>query len=367
MKKIIPKYSKSEVNKAGSILTRFPRDNSIDINQLPWAFSVLSNWRASHDYPLNTFQANLRTKIKNNNFKNAIVVQRLKRTPSITGKLERYPKMKLSTMQDIGGLRAILNTKEQVRLLTNVYKTTKFDHELVSEYDYITNPKSSGYRSIHLVYRYKNRRVPEFDGLRIEIQLRSKQQHAWATAVETMGLFLDHALKSSEGPELWLECFALAGSAFAYVEKTPILAKHQNMPIEEIIQELMKSEADLDLINRLSAFGSTIKHFEKQSKTFKYYLLRLKPKAGIVIFEGYHSTELEKATNNYLKYERQLEDQKEEQIVLVSGDSFKALRKAYPNYFLDTHEFIKILRKIFSNVSLNRAKHLERSEYQGRT
>jgi len=31
--------------------------------------------------------------------------------------------------------------------------------------------------------------------------------------------------------------------------------------------------------------------------------------------------------------------------VLVSVDSLQALRKAYPNYFLDTHKFLAFVRK----------------------
>jgi hypothetical protein len=49
---------------------------------------------------MNTFQANIRRKIKSFRF-SALVVERLKRTPSIIRKLERYKSMSLPTMQDI--------------------------------------------------------------------------------------------------------------------------------------------------------------------------------------------------------------------------------------------------------------------------
>ena len=43
----------------------------------------------------------------------------------------------------------------------------------------------SGYRGVHLIYRYNSDRKTEYNTLLIEMQLRSQLQHAWATAVET--------------------------------------------------------------------------------------------------------------------------------------------------------------------------------------
>jgi hypothetical protein len=38
----------------------------------------------------------------------------------------------------------------------------------------------------------------------------------------------------------------------------------------------------------------------------------------------------------------------EMQTVLVSVDSMEALRKAYPSYYLDASEFVKVLNKIIA-------------------
>ena len=53
---------------------------------------------------------------------------------------------------------------------------------------------------------------------------------------------------------------------------------------------------------------------------------------------------LEEASDDYTKAERNL--QKGVQVVLVSGVSVKLLTRAYPNYFLDTTDFIKALDRI---------------------
>ena len=344
MKKILPEYTRSEVNKAGKILIK---TDDIDLNEWLWAFDVMNNWRACHDYPINTFQANLRTKIKKRGYKSAIVVQRLKRVPSIISKLSRNPSMNLSRMQDLGGLRAIVSTVKQIDTIKNDFVASKFQHELVREYDYIVNPKESGYRGVHLVYKYHNSRVTEYDGFLIEVQIRSKIQHAWATAVETMGTFLDSSLKSSEGPDEWLDFFALCGSGFALLEKCPTACEHIFMPDHEIISKLKTQEEELNVIEALRAYGATMKALDERNINYKYFILILRLKEHKVEFEGYHSTQLDIATKRYTDYEKNLGKQSDTQVVLVSGDSFKSLKRAYPNYFLDTEEFLKQLYRLF--------------------
>lgn len=64
--------------------------------------------------------------------------------------------MQLSRMQNIGGLRAVVSSLSKVEELKENYRSSRFKHELHLFKDYIQNPKDSGYRGIHLVYKYKN-------------------------------------------------------------------------------------------------------------------------------------------------------------------------------------------------------------------
>jgi putative GTP pyrophosphokinase len=89
-------------------------------------------------------------------------------------------------MQDIGGLRIVLRELDYVYKMRDSILDSKFLHKLIRQDDYIKNPKKSGYRSLHLVYKYKNKYRTDYDGLQVEIQLRTELQHIWATAVETM-------------------------------------------------------------------------------------------------------------------------------------------------------------------------------------
>ncbi|MGH7232681.1 MAG: RelA/SpoT domain-containing protein [Nitrospiraceae bacterium] len=116
-----------------------------------------------------------------------LVAQRIKRLSSIDLKLRLLPKLRLSQMQDIGGCRAIVKNVHAVNELVRSYNS---QHKLDHIDDYIQSPKQSGYRGIHLIYRLLQQKNVAYNGLKVEIQLRSALQHAWATAVETVGTFI---------------------------------------------------------------------------------------------------------------------------------------------------------------------------------
>jgi len=193
----VPSESKSKINRAGKTLLTEPEGT----DKFFEAFDIMDRWRACHAYPINTFQSTLRTKLKDHKYSDYIVAQRLKRLPTIIDKLRRYPNMQLTTMQDIGGVRAILKSVKDVYRLRDEYVNSAHFHEMIiDERDYIACPRDAdGYRSLHLVFKYKNIQNPHYDGLKLEMQIRTKLQHAWATAVETMGTLLGQALKSRQG------------------------------------------------------------------------------------------------------------------------------------------------------------------------
>jgi len=82
MKWIEPKYSKEKVKKAGKNLV------SADVDSLDFKKSVpiLFNWRDAHAFPMQIMLDLLRKNAIRVDVR-ALVVQRLKRAPSILGKL----------------------------------------------------------------------------------------------------------------------------------------------------------------------------------------------------------------------------------------------------------------------------------------
>lgn len=336
-----PHFSKTQVNKAGKVLAA----NKIFDQDLIWAVGVVDNWRSCHGYPINTFQATLRHKLKSID-PNAIVAQRLKRMFSIVGKLRRFENMQLARMQDIGGLRAVVSNLARVRKLEKNYLNSRFNHDHVASYDYIEHPKTSGYRGIHLVYKYKNHRVPEYNGLLIELQFRTELQHAWATAVETMGTFLNHALKSSEGPDVWLDFFALTGSAFAHLEKTEPVPGYENLSQKDTFANVIADAELLQIKDRLQAFSIAAKRIHIDRKPGSYHLVILNPDEQTVEVRTYSAGNLSMAGKDYTDIETSIAAGAPLQAVLVSAGSIENLQRAYPNYFLDTHKFLLQLQRI---------------------
>lgn len=341
-------YSNNEVKNAGKILTLPDQFSSQDFQ---FAQEVLTYWRTIHAGPINTFQATLRDKLDRLGYKDALIAQRLKRAVSIVRKLERFPNMKLSTMQDIAGLRAILKNINQVRELEESYRKSGFKHILKDDKDYITQPSDSGYRGIHLIYQYVNENKPESNGLRIELQIRTKTQHIWATAVETMGTFLDQSLKSSQGSEDWLNYFSLVSAGFAILEKSPVPDEYKSLDTKSIFQKIVDKSFDLKVSERLRGFTAAADHISQKKKNSKYNLITLNLKKRVVNVKSYSARELKKANIAYTNIESEINEGAPLQAVLVSTGSIDNLRKTYPSYFLDTKEFLDKLNLIYNRLS----------------
>jgi hypothetical protein len=336
-----PRYRRDQVNRAGrglacaASLEEDPSDESLEI---------ISNWRSCHSWPLNTFKLWLLDKAQQTD-SHSLVAQRLKRLSSIAAKLHRFPEMKLSQMQDIAGCRAILATVSDVDKLVERYKKSDLKHKLVHEDDYIREPKESGYRGYHLIYRYNSDKSTIYNDLKVEVQLRSGLQHAWATAVETVGAFTQQALKSSQGQKEWLPFFELMSAELAAREKTAPVP-HTPSNRLDLRYQLKECEAKLDVINHLDLYAASLQLPETsgEMKGAKFFLLELDPNVMKLRITGYNARELEKASNDYLNAEkRALAGGRD--AVLVSVDSFRALKKAYPNYYLDTHKFIQAVKE----------------------
>lgn len=346
----IPKHAKKRVNWAGKMLVTEPPETARDeygrgsdeyyawLQEYFEALDIVNNWRSSHNFPLNTFHIGLKKRAKQIDPK-AITAQRIKRLASIESKLIRFPTMTLSQMQDIGGCRAIVTTAQHVSRLCESYDESGLKHVPSQRDNYIDTPKSSGYRGVHLIYKYHSDRRQDYNSLKIEMQLRSQLQHAWATAVE-------QALKSSVGEEEWLRFFSLMGGALAFRENTAPVPGVPNA-YSELVKEIREHARSLEVRSRLQAFGAALKHYEgTQSKSNHYFLLEVSHSQRMLNVTGFKKEESDKATAKYLEVEKKLKDQPGSDAVLVSVDSMNSLKQAYPNYFLDAGVFLNSLQTI---------------------
>jgi len=233
----------------------------------------------------------------------------------------------------------------QKKFAKEVFIKGELKHKKVTEKDFIAEPRESGYRGIHLVYQYRGKKA--YNGLLIEIQIRSKLQHLWATAVETAGFFTKQAIKSSEADKEWLDFFKLVSSAFSIIEDCPLVP---NTPTteKELFLEIKSKEEKLKIVKIMEAWrraAKTISEVDKTKKKFHYYLLELNINKEELSIFAFTKNQGEIAMKKYSEMEKKNQG-KEYDIVLVGADTQKDLEKAYPNYFIDTKDFLEKLKEI---------------------
>lgn len=346
-------FSKTRVDRAGKELV-LAMDQDLNADE---PLTILNDWRMFHTFPLNSITVVLKQKSKRIQ-NDALVIQRLKRSRSVLAKLVREPHMRLTQMQDIGGCRAVFNTVDSVYKLKESYINSKRQYEIVHIDDYIRSPKSSGYRSLHLILKYNSIKYPEYNNILLEVQARTIMQHAWATAVETVGAVIGQALKSSEGEESWLRYFQNASLAIEYIEK-PIFTTIIKQSLGEIARSLKQLDKDLQVSSKLNSYRTALKATERKDIPkdgyFLLVLLPVQPELQVFYFSKRNA---EDAYREYERYEKMLPmkyagsqlslfpdliNYSGAQAVLVGAESFASLRQSYPNYYLDTDYFLKTI------------------------
>ncbi|HWA27610.1 MAG TPA: RelA/SpoT domain-containing protein [Lacunisphaera sp.] len=346
-------FTREQVNSAGLALLK----TEISHQDYFEALEAVNNWRAIHGCPLQSMRMTLEGRAMRVD-SSVIVSQRTKRIPAIRLKLRenhaRGLEMKLSQMHDIGGCRAVFRNVAQVEQLVAHYKAATAKNASRSgvfhrEYDYIQVPKETGYRSVHLVYRYQSdsKKLRAYNGLKIEIQLRSRLQHYWATAVETVDFFTGQALKSNIGDLPWKRFFILVSNEFARLEKRPLVP---GAPVNEneAKAELLKYSNQIKTLEGFKAATRVVTEKGATMKDTPFFLLQLDLDKRLLKATPFSKTEATKAQHEYAKREAN-SDPENIQTVLVSVKSIKALPKAYPSFYLDITEFVKVLDAILAH------------------
>ncbi len=300
---------------------------------------VVNNWRASHAYPMHIIYMHLRRMIEKR--KDCIVAERLKRLESIVSKLRDGRCNNLWTMQDLGGCRLIVPTVKEVHHYAECYEKSRKRHKRKDVYDYIANPQPSGYRSLHVVYEYHSDHSSEYNrNMLIEIQFRTRLQHLWATAVETMGLFTKKAIKSGKGSDDENRFFALVSTLFAMREEQAIVP-NTSSDIREVVEEIRQLDSQNHFLDLLKGFKVATDYSKRKIPSKEgYCILRLNYSSRTLSILKYET--FDEADAEYNKLESQI-SASDLDIVLVRVASFHLLRKAYPNYFSAIGEFVDLV------------------------
>ncbi len=329
-----PTVSKSKASKVGERIGAGHASNDDLV--------ALENWRASHAYIINTFQATLRNRTRNTGF---VVGTRLKRRTTILSKLQRFPEMQLGRMHDIAGCRIIFPTIEEMYEFREDFHKARFSHkrkDAQGRWDYIANPKDTGYRGIHDVYEYNVNSVGGryWNGLQIEIQYRTLVQHAWATAVEVAGLLTQNSPKFGQGDPQFVEFFAVASEILArnYEDRQSCLP---DLTMNQLRNRLNEIEDNLRILQMFGQVNSKVVDIDFKKNNiliFSYVDIELENETELEIraFD-----KLSDALQEYARLESQMDQNAD--VVLVRSDSFVNMRVSFRNYFADTTEFVRMI------------------------
>lgn len=340
-----PEYSKKAVVRAGVALSGTLQHHPEKFDEYVRLFRIAHDWRSSHMPPLDRITRELQANIRKTNVP-AVIGARVKRMWSIRRKLARSTTT-LVQMQDIGGCRAIVPSMGDLNKLVAHYREGGSRHDLRGDTSYVTAPKPDGYRSHHIVLGYSapNFATEALNGRRIEVQIRTQLQHAWATAVEAVGLYTKQNLKGGEGSKDWLKLFMLLSAEFAEAEG--VGAALGSRAKSRRRQQIAALDKKLNAVDRLRHLNRAFRISENYVTESKYFLIRYDFDNHTVVVSGYDTM---RAGND--EYSVQERGNVESNAVLVEVARVEDLRVAYPNYFFDVSLFVRNFRNILANIPM---------------
>lgn len=283
--------------------------------------------------------------------------RRLKRTPAIIHKIkrsiDRWNKTQLARMQDVWWCRCIFDTLDE--MYSFYAKTIKNKIEwfrITNHIDYIRQPKKDGYRWIHIIFEYDN--WTDYDGLKIELQLRTKLQHSWSTAIEIIDSISDSKMKFWEGDKEYRKFFRWVSVLFEGKEwfkrwsrkkaKKKIVELQQRL---DILWELSNRTISYDFLNWMqNKLRNKRWNPQKNKRIIKWdVIIQLTRNWKNINIKPYSWRPPEELKILYLQLEKKYIKNRNIDIVYLSSDEIEL---AYPNYVWDAKKFIKECRHLIS-------------------
>ena len=255
-------------------------------------------------------------------------------------------------MQDFAGCRLIFENIEELMDFRNYVLSNevlgdvkhRLKHEDTEKYNYIEHPKLTGYRGIHDIFlhhprphRIGDEQSKPWQGLMVEVQYRTRPQHAWATALEISDIIDRKKTKFGFGDDERGQFFAMASEIIA--------RRHENLKKsfldfddEALEKRFFDAEDELLILRRLGA----MRQFEEYNKLRKHNVLNIVEKE-----DGDYGLDVEVFRNaqDAIARANELENRSGSiNAVYVTGEPAQ-LRNAYRNYFNDPTDFVRLLER----------------------
>ncbi len=126
------------------------------------------------------------------------VTGRVKEVSSILEKANKFdiPLDRIQfEMEDIAGIRIMCQFVDDIDKVVNIIRNRR-DMQIIYEKDYITNVKSSGYRSYHMIIKYPVNMSEGMCEVLAEFQIRTLAMNFWATVEHSLNYKYKHDIPS---------------------------------------------------------------------------------------------------------------------------------------------------------------------------
>ena len=326
------RISKSKVDAAGIALAEAHRHGRTEPRA---AADVVDMWREAHADTMAWFERSVSDRMTRAGL-DCKVAQRLKRKPQMVRKLLRSRTMRLSQMQDVSGCRVLLQGPDEVvKARARILARASPGYTVRAEADYRAKGRAdTKYRAVHLVLLREGRPV--------EVQLRTRRQHAWAEAVERAAERTGFALKDGYGPEPLIEFFRLASDSFWLLDSGKPLPAPQRKELRRLhsaiktyLPEVPATKVTTKL--DLQAFST------RSNNWLIIYNWRDAEFVNWVDF----GTDAEAAARRYGEWERRYPYEEGYEVVLIGADSSKTISETHAHYFgrdpndIDPHGYLQ--------------------------
>lgn len=196
---------------------------------------------------------------------------------------------------DIAGIRIICQFVEDIEKVVEIIRK-RTDMEVVTERDYISNMKESGYRSYHVIVRYEVQTLEGSRKIPVEIQIRTLAMDFWST--------IEHSLQykyKMNIPEHISEKLMNSANAIITLDKEMSAVRSEIMDAQNSQQIHTRLVSDiLSNIQNLYRIANKREVLKIQDEFYKIYELhdieRLQKfsRELDIIAEGYRAQTIEK-------------------------------------------------------------------------
>jgi len=330
--------SRTKIDKSGECLAKETWSNE---DQHIESEIIFDDYRKLHLEPLTEITIKLQSWLSEFG-KDFYIAQRIKRKPQILRKLQRFH-VRLSQLQDIGGVRVIFEENSHIDGFTSFMKNkiTKGHFFVIErETDYREHGRDdSGYRALHFIISRKN--------VKIELQLRSRIQHNWAERIERTSVIYGYYLKELQGDSRVLEYFKLLSNIFYEIE-------NKRNPSSNLIDELetkrLECEKVIQASDKKNVFESSVNENFFKAMVNKDASLKTNFHNWMIVFDwntgAFENWRVINGKSNeaitmYVDLEKQYPAETGYEVVMIGSSDVTAIRKTHSHYFgIETYDTI---------------------------